>query len=241
MLDRADLVLDRDPAHVLPSVSDAAAEPELERQQQPRKHSAVLRQHDSGTNARDADAGVSRRLGGVFPRATGVREEAVARRTLLGEHFVAAVAVVPDGRRRHEHRRLLRELRERPRQQRGALRAALEHDALALGGPALIADARAGEVHDRIDALEADRVDRARLGVPGDFVGTHRVPAHQAQRPMPRGRECADQRGPDQPVRPRHDNVHPQSTYAHNSGGPATAAEYHRPAPLAQLVRAADS
>ena len=101
-----------------------------------------------------------------FPRDADLGEEVVAGRALLGEDLVAAVAVVPDRRRRHEHLRLALPARDRAREHRGAAHAAVADALLLLVGPALLADALAREVHDRVDTFERGRVDAPRVRDP---------------------------------------------------------------------------
>ena len=92
-----------------------------------------------------------------------IGEEVGAGRALLGEDLVAAVAaVVADRRRGHEHARLAFPARDRARDQSGAALAAVTDLLLLLVGPAMLGDALAGQVHDRVDTFERGRIDASR-------------------------------------------------------------------------------
>ena len=79
---------------------------------------------------------------------------------------------------------------------------------LLLVGPALVADALAREVDDRVDAFERGRVDQPRLGIPPDVVTGGDAAALQPQHTMAGPPELAAERGPDEPTRPADDDVH---------------------------------
>ena len=97
------------------------------------------------------------------------------------ELLVAAVAVEADRRSRQQHRRLAVEAGQRAGQEVG-VRTRLSMISLLVGvGPAVVADAGAGQVHDGVDAVERRCVDGARLGIPADGVGLGRGAADQAQ------------------------------------------------------------
>ena len=208
MEDRGDLVVERDPTHVLLAGTEPATDAELERQEHSLEDAALFREHETGAHAGDADACVRSGRGRVFPRDAHLRAEVAAGSVVFVEDLVAAVAVVTDRRRRYQHARLAREPGDRGREELGAARAALQHQLLALRRPLLVTDPRAREVHERVDALEAGSVDRARVGVPLHVVGTLRSAADQAQHPVPLGPEARDQRGPDQAVRSGQADVH---------------------------------
>ena len=106
------------------------------------------------------------RLG--FPRLAHVGEEVVARRALLGEHLVAAVAVVTDRRRRHEHARLALAARDRGREHRVPRTRLSRMRRFCSSVQRLLADALAREVHDRVDTFERGRVDATGVGIPAD-------------------------------------------------------------------------
>src|SRR5207253_6116374 len=110
-------------------------------------------------------------------------EEAVARWAVLGEHFVAAVSVVPDGRGRHEDARLALAARHCGGKQRGALRAALQDATFLLDGPPTLADAFTREVNDRVDPFQRRRVDAARIRIPTDLVAAADPTACELQDP----------------------------------------------------------
>jgi hypothetical protein len=161
-----DLVGERDPAPPLPTRTKAAAEPEPRRRHHLREHSAVGAQHETRPGRHHPDARQCSQAGGRLPLTADVGEEAVARIAVLGEHFVAPVAVPVDAGCADEDPRLRREPGERLRQQRGTTGAALLDERLAFVGPALVADSRTGEMHDGLHALERPDVDGASCGIP---------------------------------------------------------------------------
>ena len=103
----ADVVVERDPAHPLLARTEAAAEPELEREQHPLERAAVRGEHDAGADGHTADPGVGRRRRLRLPRDARPRRGSRRRaRSASVSALVAAVAVVADRRTRHEHLRL---------------------------------------------------------------------------------------------------------------------------------------
>ena len=98
MQDGADLVSDRDPAHVLAARTDATPEPETEREQQAGQHATLAAEHDAAADSRHANSRVDRRCCGPFPLRAHTGDEVVALGALLVERLVTAVAVIPDGR-----------------------------------------------------------------------------------------------------------------------------------------------
>ena len=148
----------------------------------------------------EPDAGLARRARPRLP----TRGRASARKPVPGalasvSHLVAAIAVVADGRRASEHPRLGVEGRE------GAAEEARRVDPARLGcalpglGPAAGGDAFAGEVHDRVDALEPGGVDRAPVRVPRHAFGAATDEAHDLV--ARRGQETA-QAAPTSPLAP---------------------------------------
>src|SRR6266536_1401715 len=192
--DGADLVVDRNPAHVLASGAHAAAEAEAERQKHAREDTALATEDDAAPRSRNADAGIGRGRRRCFPLHADAGDEIVSRRALLVERLVAAIAVVADRRGRDEYRWRTCEFRERARQQRRAVRARLEDQALACVGPPLVADAGAGKVDDTADAFEPGGVDRPRLGVPAELVRAFGLTTNESNHPITgapeRGHEC---------------------------------------------------
>src|SRR6266536_914501 len=192
--DGADLVVDRNPAHVLASGAHAAAEAEAERQKHAREDTALATEDDAAPRSRNADAGIGRGRRRCFPLHADAGDEIVSRRALLVERLVAAIAVVADRRGRDEYRWRTCEFRERARQQRRAVRARLEDQALACVGPPLVADASAGKVDDTADAFEPGGVDRPRLGVPAELVRAFGLTTNESNHPITgapeRGHEC---------------------------------------------------
>jgi hypothetical protein len=198
--DRADLVLDRDPALPLPAGSELSACADLEEGELLLQRATLSGQHDAGADVRHPDAGV---LGGHrcrLPSDADLGEEAAACRAGLVEDLVAPVAVEADGRTGHEDRGRLPELGQRAGQQDGALGPAAQDLELVLVGPAMVADASAGQVHDAPDALQRPDVDRAAVGVPPDLVAGGLAP-HEANWSVAGLGEDGDEGRADEPRR----------------------------------------
>ncbi len=127
-------------------------------------------------------------------------EEAVPAGDVSSNVVVGAGAVEADRRAGQQDLRAV----GRPRRsafgdERGADRAALEDLALVVVGPALVADAGAGEVDDGVDAVEGAVVD-AVLRRPTSRSRCRR--AHVARRERPRGRRAFRRRERAVPMRP---------------------------------------
>jgi hypothetical protein len=159
--DGSHLVVDVDPALVLAAVAQLAAETELEQGELLLQRAAACRQHDPGAQVGDADAGGLGDAGRRLPLGADLGEEALADGRLLGELLLTARTVDADAGSGQEHGRTVVGRCDRLGDQRRALRAALHQLALVGIGPALVADAGAGEMHDGVDAVEGVAVDAA--------------------------------------------------------------------------------
>src|SRR5918994_6751440 len=209
--DGGDLVVDRDPAHVLAPGRDPATEAETKRQQHARQHAALAPEDHAASRPHDADACLRRGSRRRFPLHAHAGDEVAARRAPLVERLVASIAVVPDRRRRDDYRRAVREPGKSAREETCALRARFEDQAFPGVGPPLVADAGTSEVDDGADPFEAGDVDRARLGVPAQLVGANRLAADEPNRAMTGAGERGHERRADEPVRPGDRDVHADS------------------------------
>jgi len=134
-------------------------------------------------------------------------EEAGARPAGLRQLLIAAIAVVPDGRARHEHRGPVGGGGQGVGQQRSALAAAFEDLALLRGVPAAPADALAGQVDDPVQALEVASVELPGERIPGDRAGAIGG-AHDGDHDVAVGLEPDPQRAAHQPTRPGDGDPH---------------------------------
>ncbi len=103
VLDRADLVVDRDPAHPLPAVAGPATEPELVERQHLAERTTLRRQHHAGAQMGDAHAGRGGRGRARLPCRADLGEEAGAGGRRLVDGRVALIAVEVDARSRQQH------------------------------------------------------------------------------------------------------------------------------------------
>src|SRR5262245_62824131 len=120
MLDRPNDVVERDPAHVLPSRPNVAPEPQSERRQHLRERAARAAQDDAHPAGDDPYPRVSRRTRCRFPLGADLGQESMTGTAALVDDFVAAVSIDTDRRRRDEHRRFSSALDECAREERGA-------------------------------------------------------------------------------------------------------------------------
>ncbi len=145
----------------------------------------------------------------VSHAADNFGQEVGARRARLGEDLVAPVAVVADRGSGDEHACSLFAARDRAGEQCSAAYPALANAALLFFGPAFLADAFTGEVHDRTDTFERGRVDAPFPRVPSDIEVAGRGTAHKAPNPVAAAAQHVDERTPDQAVRSADDHIHP--------------------------------
>src|SRR5450756_977033 len=92
--DRSHLVLEADPAPVLPAGAQVSAESEPQQREQSPERTTLLAEHQSRADVRDPDLRLSRFAGRRLPLRYDVGEESLAPGRGLGEDLVAAIAVV---------------------------------------------------------------------------------------------------------------------------------------------------
>ena len=176
---------------------------ELERQQQPLQHAALLRP------AR-CRCGCARRGSPRRPRAVVAASHArtPARRSRRPggassvSDFVAAVAVVPDRRRRHEHARLAVEPGERAREQPRARACGSRARAACAAGVHFLSPMPAPA---RCTTASRPSSPAASIVPARDPTGRRRRPRvapHQPQHAMAAAAQRRDQRRADETVRP---------------------------------------
>src|SRR5690606_4910419 len=146
--------------------------------------------------------------GGALPGDHHAGDEVIARRALLGQHGVAAVAVVADARRAQQHPGRIGHGRQRAGHQRGAGRPAPEDLPLAAGRPTLVADARAREVDDGVDPGQLVGVEVTGCRVPADLGGVVGRPPHQGSHGVPVGGEGPPDGGAEEPAGARDRYLH---------------------------------
>ena len=138
------------------------------------------------------------------------RKSAGAAPVMVMQFLVAAVAVEPDGGRVDEDAGSIavRKPGQRGHDRRRRVDAAVEDELLVVVGPALVADAGAGEVDDRVSAGEERAVESARGRIPGRLVGTACVAAYEFQHLVPVAGQAAGECGADEAGCPRDDDLH---------------------------------
>jgi hypothetical protein len=155
VLERPDGVHDVDPAHVLCTRSDGSAHEGLEGRQHLLEHPAAASEHEADARVADAHARLASRRGCGLPVDDQAGEEIVARGRFLGEHLRICVdPVIADSGAAHERARLLLGASHGLGEELGRTDAARTEDFFTLGRPALVEHARAGEVNDRVCAVD---------------------------------------------------------------------------------------
>ena len=156
------------PGHPLPAVAQPSARAQLEGQRHPRQRPAVRREDDSESQAHHARAEFGPARGFRFPFAAKPGKKIVSRGACLRESFIAAVAVVTDGRCRNDYARRPLQFGKLPEQVPCGVDPAAPQQFLARRVPSASGDGRPREMNERVRALGARRVELARNRVPCD-------------------------------------------------------------------------
>src|SRR6266849_2248309 len=151
MTDRADFIVNRNPALILASRSESPAEAELEQRELPFERSAFGRLDDAGADARDADARVGGGSGRGLPVPDQLGQKTAPVGALLVELVVAAIAVVADSGAAHQYGRPRCQLGQPSRQQIRAHDPAMADLLLLRRCPSSFGDALPSQVYDRLD------------------------------------------------------------------------------------------
>ena len=203
--DRADLVVQRDPRHVLRAIAEPGAEGEP-------KASFIARAArptgtaPAGPRMHDPRPRVAGRLGGGLPFAQDLRR---------GTPFRVAPTrpARPHRRRRSSGRRLAEQgghavLGDGAGQYVGRHAAAVADRLAARAAPGPVRDANAVQVDHGVDTVERARRRRARRAGPSPARRAGGLPPDQAQHFVPAGPEVGDKGGSDQAGRTGHDDAH---------------------------------
>ena len=208
---RADLVLEADPRHVLAAVAQPRAEPEREQRLEAAQHAA----RRATAPARCAPAPPGRPPAAADSVAASQSSHSPARKPRPGgrrlvDDAVAGVAVVADraGVDQHGHAGF----DDGARQHLGGADAAVAQALFERARPALGADVDAAQVHHGVDAAQRARVELAGVGIPEQLVGVRRRPPHDAQHPVVGRAQRGRQRRADQSggTRDRDDGMLPR-------------------------------
>ena len=175
-----------DPAHELPALSHDPSKADPEWCEHPFERPAIAAENDADPQVDDPDTGLGGGSGCRLPGLADVGQEPLTRRRGLGQLLVPAVAVVADGRRRHEHVRLRIELGDRLRDEPCAIDAALANPVFHRSAPAARGDVFSREVHDSVNTGQGPGIDFALRWVPADLVAPLHVapdePSHRLAR-----------------------------------------------------------
>ena len=196
---RADEVVVIDPAHVLPSRAEAAADPHLEREEHRAERTARRAEDQPRSEEDHANPRPARRERPGLPFTAEIGQKALAGPAGFGQPFGAAVPVQSDRRRRHQDAGGAAQPVEGFGQQLRALHPASPYGSLLRRCPAAARQALAGEVDQPVDPLQGVAVDTALHRIPEDLPASlSGLSPHDRQHPVAsRGQEVA-KRGPDE-------------------------------------------
>ncbi len=110
VLNCADDIADRDPGPPLSAAAQPAAQTHAEWRKHFRQGAAIRAHHHSKAHLRGPNSRLGCGLGGCLPLAADFGGESLARRAILAQDLVAAIAVVTDRGSRNENSRALRAL-----------------------------------------------------------------------------------------------------------------------------------
>ncbi len=162
----------REPGHPLPARAEASPESEAEGQQHAGERPAVSRENHAEAKFDGAHAEGFRASGFSLPVSGDTRKEIAAGRTVFGEFFVAAIAVIADRGGRDKDFRARLEARHRRDEIARGRDAARTKAGLALDGPASSSDGLAGQIDDRFSAGSRTlELARRRIPANGDSQG----------------------------------------------------------------------
>lgn len=142
------------PRQILPAVADRAAKSQAERRQHLRQRAAVRGQHHTGAQQAHPRAVTLRPQRQRFPTLTEPVSEFVVRRFLFGHHRLILIAVIAHRRTGNQHRRRPFADVDQRRQPFGQIPAAVAQARLLRFAPAFIGDRFAGQINDRVNAVE---------------------------------------------------------------------------------------
>ena len=196
-MDRANHVLNVDPAHPLPTVSNLSADAHLEGRQHFAQRSTVRGQNDPGTHLDGADARMGCGLRRGLPLAANVGEKSSTGLAFLVQNFVATVTVVADRRTADEHFRLVFGSCQSFRQGGGSRDPAVA-DFCFLGFRPASDNAFTREMNDCAESGNHLRRNRLRR-IPRNLIVACSCPPHQARNAISAGSERRKKGGPDWP------------------------------------------
>jgi len=182
-----DLVVERDPAPVLPPRAERTGQAEPCQPEHSFHGAPVGGEDEPGARVHDAQARVLGRSGGGLPGTDHIGQETPPKPAVLGEKLVAAVTVGAHCRTAHECDGLP-EIGQRRGNSGSAIDARGKDLVLVCRGPPMIAQAGSREVNDGRKAGELTGVDRSRRRVPANLLAGSRLAADQVHRPRRLGR-----------------------------------------------------
>jgi hypothetical protein len=145
-----------DPGHVLPAGSNGSTDARAERREHLRQCSTVPPEHYSCPEQYEAQPECLGAACSRLPVVTQLGQKVVSGRRILGQHLVAAVAVISDGTARYEDSRSCAGGCEGPNEFAGEIHPAFAQDPPPRFRPPTAQDRFARQVYYRIALFEVD-------------------------------------------------------------------------------------
>src|SRR5690348_5459472 len=168
MLNYADSVFKRNPAHPLSSQAEPAAHAKPDRKKHSRERATLGVENDPEAQHHCADAHTLGFICGRFPFYAQSRAEILARRASFIEILVAPVSVIADCGCGDEDTRLSFELCDTSDEMPRRFHAAGAENFLAPLSPPALRDGRAGEMNNSVCAFHACKIERTAGRLPAD-------------------------------------------------------------------------
>ena len=175
--DRADLIIDVNPAHPLPAAADTRSEPQSETPKHWGQHASIAAQYQACADDGDTDSQLFRRQASRFPVPAQQGAKVLAARLILSQDVVMPISVIAYGRPADQHGRGRRATGHPLHGFFGEPDPAVAKNLLAPFGPSGADDARSREVDDGIHGMIVRNVaeggeETGAIGLVGIPVGT---------------------------------------------------------------------
>ncbi|CAK7283454.1 conserved hypothetical protein [Streptomyces misionensis JCM 4497] len=208
-----DLVGQRDERPVLVAGAEPPAQTQAEQRQHPSEGTAPGGDHQTGARVHHPDARLPGRAGGGLPLDADGGQEVGSGRSALVRDPLAGVAVVAGRGRRHQHPRGHGRGGAGPGDRMGAAHPAVPDLPPVRGRPPPVPDARPGQVHHRVRAVQRPLRDHAPGGIPARRLAAvarrvGRGGAHEPDDLMAVVQQRADEGGTDESGGPGDHDAH---------------------------------
>ena len=208
MANRADQIIDCNPAPVLPTAADHAPQAQSERSQHLRQSASQRTQDHADSQVDDPHSRFSRRFAGRFPVTTQFRQKTRARAGHLGQNLGTTVTVVADRRCANQYFWGPLQLSQRFAQKPRRFDPTASQSLLDMRFPADRRDVFTSQVNNGIRSFQPRLGQFAGIGIPRDVVGFSRLGPRQSKDLVSPRRKERNQRRTDQSRSPRDQYLH---------------------------------